>query len=261
MKSTADSAHEAAIQAEAEAVARLPKMQPGDLIEAVTASDDPMTIRVRIDREPWQTPGHFGTVLCDTRASVVVKTDSIRVIDAMPPAPPAAANDVLAANFAPARHCEVLRDDVSYAMQWGTADGMSSSPVAIPDVHTRDEADAYVASVQTIADPGIRVRVVEVRLTHTAFPTPTTKSVDVDHGPAAAGTLRSGCRVDLHGAERLVWKVEYFHAGNYLRVHTVPPVGEHPGYFTFTLSPGDTVELISRGPAVDVAGEPVDTTR
>jgi hypothetical protein len=264
-------------QQEAEAVARLPKIKPGDLIEAEVVSSVPRTIQFRVDREPWQNTGHFGTVLCNAESAVVVKTDSIRIVDETPTAPAPiseafqrnidAANDVLAGvdfgeDEPPAPAPERLRDDVSYAIQWRTNDGKSSAYAPIPDVQTPEEAHAYVASVQDIVDPGIEVRVVEIRLTHTVLPRPTlAELVDVDHGPVAARTLRSGCRIDLHGAERLVWKVEYHHAGNYLRVCTVPPAGEHPGYFTFTLTPGDRVELITRGPAVDVTGRPVDEER
>jgi hypothetical protein len=151
---------------------------------------------------------------------------------------------------------------VSYGIQWRTAGGDWKGHVTSAALHSTAEADDYIADAQALAEPGIELRAVEIRLTHTALPAPAAaKPSDVDHGPVAARTLRSGCRIDLHGAERLVWKVEYFHAGHYLRVHTVPPVGEHPGYFTFTLTPGDTVELISRGPAVDVTGQPTDTPR
>ncbi|MFD0393380.1 hypothetical protein ACFQ3Z_16235 [Streptomyces nogalater] len=77
--------------------------------------------------------------------------------------------------------------------------------------------------MQALAQPGVEVRAVEIRLTHTALPMPGEgKQSDVDHGPVEARTLRSGCLVDWYGAERLVWKVEYRHAGNYLRIHTVP---------------------------------------
>ncbi|MFG3287293.1 hypothetical protein ACGF3G_00525 [Streptomyces sp. NPDC048179] len=156
---------------------------------------------------------------------------------------------------------ERLRDDRSYAIQWGTDDGQWHGSI-VSSAITGDEIGAYVADVQALANPGVTVRAVEIRLTHTVLPAASAAvPSDVDHGPVTAHTVRSGCRVDLYGAERLVYRVEYLHAGNYLRLHTVPPAGEHPGYFTFTKSPSDLVELISRGPAVDVTGRPVDDAR
>ncbi|MFD4475879.1 hypothetical protein ACFWPU_07160 [Streptomyces sp. NPDC058471] len=62
----------------------------------------------------------------------------------------------------------------------------------------------------------------------------------------------------MFDTDRLIYRFEYLHAGNYLRLYTVPPAGEDPGYFVFTKSPHDLVELISRGPAVDITGKPVD---
>ncbi|MDX3020096.1 hypothetical protein [Streptomyces acidiscabies] len=152
---------------------------------------------------------------------------------------------------------ERLRDDRSYAIQWGTDDGQWHGSIVSSAMSGRDEVDAYVADVQALAAPGVTVRAVEIRLTHTVLPAHTTaKPADVDHGPVAARTLRSGCRINLFDTDRLIYRVEYLHAGNYLRLHTVPPTGEHPGYFVFTKSPHDLVELISRGPAVDITGEP-----
>jgi hypothetical protein len=168
----------------------------------------------------------------------------------------------LGPDFIHDRHRELLHESVSYGIQWRPAGSDWTGHVTSSALHSTAEADDYIADMQALAGPGLEVRAVEIRLTHTALPAPAAaQPSDVDHGPVAARTLRSGCRIDLHGAERLVWKVEYMHAGNYLRVHTVPPVGEHPDYFTFTLMPHDRTELVSRGPAVDVAGEPVDTTR
>ncbi|MFC4506613.1 MULTISPECIES: hypothetical protein [Streptomyces] len=264
-------------QQEADAVARLPKIQAGDVVEAEAASPVPDTIRVRVTGEPQHNPVHFGTVLSTAEGTIVVKTDSVIVADGTPAslAPMseaferniAAANDVLAGidfgedePLAPAP--ERLRDDVSYAIQWRKDGGKWHGDVTTSALHGRDEADAYVADVQALAEPGVEVRAVEHRLTHTVLPMPgEAKPSDVDHGPIDARTLRSGCRVDLYGAERLIWKVEYLHAGNYLRFHTVPPAGEHPSYFVFTKSPGEQVELISRDPAVDVTGRPVVDAR
>jgi hypothetical protein len=160
------------------------------------------------------------------------------------------------------RHREVLRDDVSYVIRWRMAGGDWKGHATSALLNTADDVAGYITDMQALAEPGFELRAVEIRLTHTMLPTSATaKRTNVDHGPVAAHTLRSGARIDLHGATRMVWKVEYLHAGNYLRVHTVPPAGEHPGYFVFTKSPGDVVELVSRGPAVDVTGQPVDTTR
>ncbi|MFK0154191.1 hypothetical protein ACIQVK_19225 [Streptomyces sp. NPDC090493] len=153
---------------------------------------------------------------------------------------------------------ERLRDDRSYAIQWGTDDGKWHGSIVSSAMSGRDEVDTYVADVQALADPGVTVRAVEIRLTHTVLPAPgAAQPADVDHGPVAARTLRSGCRVNLFDTERLIYRVEYRHAGNYLQLHTVPPAGEHPGYFVFTKSPHNLVELISRGPAVDITGKPV----
>ncbi|MEJ8654741.1 hypothetical protein WKI65_43585 [Streptomyces sp. MS1.AVA.3] len=273
----AETMEDVAVQLEAEAVARLPKIKAGDLIEAETVSTMPRTVYVHVDREPWQNEGHFGTVLCDPKGAVVVKTDSIRIVDVTPAAPTptsedlvqnaAASNDPLnradsGRDERPTPSPERLRDTVSYAIQWRKDGGKWHGIVTTSALHDQDEVDAYVADVQALAAPGVEVRAVEIRLTHTALPMPgeAKQAVD-DHGPVDARTLRSGCRVDLYGAERLVWKLEYLHAGNCLRIHTVPPVGEHPGYFTFTKSPGEQVELLSRGPAVDVTGRTVDDTR
>ncbi|MFD4574265.1 hypothetical protein ACFWNK_19885 [Streptomyces sp. NPDC058417] len=61
----------------------------------------------------------------------------------------------------------------------------------------------------------------EIRLTHTVLPAHTTaKPADVGHGPVAARTLRSGCRISLFDTDRLIHRVEYLHADNYLRLHT-----------------------------------------
>ncbi|MEU9267200.1 hypothetical protein AB0E04_17360 [Streptomyces sp. NPDC048251] len=154
---------------------------------------------------------------------------------------------------------ECLRDDRSYAIQWGTDDGQWHGSIVSSAMSGRDEVDAYVADVQDLAAPGVTVRAVEIRLTHTVLPAHTAaKLAGVDHGPVAARTLRSGCRINLFDTDRLIYRVEYLHAGNYLRLHTVPPAGEYPGCFVFTKSPHDLVELISRGPAVDITGKPVD---
>ncbi|MFD0032496.1 hypothetical protein ACFVJK_30365 [Streptomyces sp. NPDC127172] len=272
------------------------QIKPGDLVEAVTFCANPRTIRVRVTRAP-DPEVTSGTLLVGGAYAHFVKTDTIRVIDETPaedvdqhdPADDEAplarwavaigtderewigfhdhdralrcANEYgLGPKFIHDRHREVLRDDVSYAMQWRTANGKASSQSPLPNVTTRDEADAYVAGVQHLVEPGIDVRVVEIRVTHTALPAPAAPPAFAEHGPVAAGTLRSGCRVDIHGAVRLVWKVEYRHVGGYLRLHTVPPGRESAEYYVFTF-PGDTVELISRGPAVDVAGRPVDDAR
>lgn len=179
----------------------------------------------------------------------------------------AAANAVLAGidfgeHEPPAPAPERLHEDVSYAIAWRKVGGKWHDHVTTSAIHDRDAADTYIADLQALADPGIELRAVEIRLTHTALPAPgEAKPSDVDGGPVDARTLHSGYRVDLHGAERLIWKVDYHHAGNYLQVHTVPPAGENPAYFHLTLSPGQKVELISRGPAVDVTGRPVDSTR
>ncbi|MEU0030684.1 hypothetical protein [Streptomyces sp. NPDC006335] len=159
----------------------------------------------------------------------------------------------------PAGLPERLRDDRSYAIQWGTDDGQWHGSIVSSAISSPDEAGAYVADVQALAAPGVTVRAVEIRLTHTVLPAPSTaKPVDADHGPVAARTLHSGCSINLFDTDRLIYRVEYLHAGNYLRLHTVPPAGEHSGYFVFTKSPHDLVELISRGPAVDITGKPVD---
>jgi hypothetical protein len=285
------------VQMETEAGARPPKIKPGDLVEAVTFCANPRTIRVRITRAPEPEEANTsGTVLVGAQYAHFVKTDTIRIVDETPAEDSHEATDDeaplarwavaigtddrewigfhdydralrcateygLGPKFIHDRHREVLRDDVSYAMQWRTANGKSSSQSPLPNITTRDEADAYVAGVQYLVEPGIDVRVVEIRVTHTALPAPAAPPAVAEHGPVTASTLRSGCRVDMHGAARLIWKVEYRHAGNYLRLHTVPPGRESAEYYTFTTSPGETVELISRGPAVDVTGRPVDTTR
>ncbi|MFB6881404.1 hypothetical protein ACFCY8_11265 [Streptomyces noursei] len=251
------------------------QVKVGDLIEAKTATRnaEPSTVRVRVDREPWLI-NRDSAAISDGAGLNSVFTDTIRVIDETLAAPApmseaferniAAANSVLAdVDFGedepPAPALQILRDDVVYGIQWRKDDGKWKGHVTTAVPSSRAEVDAYVADVQALAAPGIEVRAVEHRVTHTALPMPgEAKSSDADHGPVDARTLRSGCRVDLYGAERLIWKAEYLHAGNYLRIHTVPPAGEDPSYFGFTMTPTEQVELISRGPAVDVTGDPVD---
>jgi hypothetical protein len=78
--------------------------------------------------------------------------------------------------------------------------------------------------------------------------------------PAEAHELYSGCRITLHGTERLVWRVEYRPRSQMLKIHTVPPKGENPDYYAYSLTPSQSVELISTGPAVDAFGHPATTT-
>jgi hypothetical protein len=239
---------EISAQLEAEAVARLPKIKAGDLVEAETVSDVPGTIRVRVTGGPQHTPGQFGTVLPDVWGPVTVKTDSVRVVDETPAVP------------APAR--ELLHEEISYGIQYREGDGPWKSYIATSAICDEAEADDYIADLQALADPGTELRAVEVRTTRTALPRPDApKPSDVESGPVAARKIRSGDRVYHLGGVRLVWKVVYQRDSHSLRVHTVPPAGESAAYYAFTFTPSEMTELVSRGPAVDVAGRPVDTTR
>lgn len=124
-----------------------------------------------------------------------------------------------------------------------------------------DEVRDLVADLEELAEPGVEFQAVEVHRIDTVLPRQASpKPLDVDHGPVKARKLRTGDRVDLYGDVRLVRRVEHRSFDNSLLIRTVPPYGESPDYFSFTKSPNETIELVSRGPALDVTGRPVDTT-
>lgn len=289
---------ETAVQIEAEAVARLPKITAGDLVEAETVSTMPRAIRVRVDREPWQNSGKFGTVLCDAKGAVVVKTASIRVIDETPAGEDEPIVDEPLARWAVAigpderlwigfherdraircaagyglgddairdRHAtqpELLHEEINYGIQYRVGNGPWRSHITTSAIRDEAEADDYIGDLQALAGPDTELRAVEVRTTHTALPQPgEPKPCDIERGPMAARKIRAGDRVYHGGLVRLVWKVEYQRTTHSLRVHTVPPAEENAAYFAFTFTPSEMTDLVSRGPAVDVTGRPVDTTR
>jgi hypothetical protein len=157
---------------------------------------------------------------------------------------------------------ELLHEEISYGIEYRAGNGPWTSHITISAIRDEADADDYIADLQALADPDTELRAVEVRTTHTALPQPgEPKPSDIEHGPLEARKLRSGDRIDHCGRVRLVWKVEYQRNTHSLRVHTVPPAGEDAEYYTSTFTPREMTELVSRGPAVDVTGRPVDDAR
>jgi hypothetical protein len=158
----------------------------------------------------------------------------------------------------PASVGELLIDDTTYGLVYRQGEGdwqHLRTPAVIRD---EDEAADIIADLEALSvSTGVEYRMVKVRHTATILSPTIPAPADVEPGPVAARKLRSGDRVILRGAERLVWKAVYQRVGHSLRIHTVPPAGQNPDYYGFTLIPGEVVELVERGPAVDVNGQPL----
>lgn len=239
---------EVTAQPAAEVAVRLPEIKAGDLVEAETASSLPSTIRVRVDRTPWLIGERRNTVLSDGKGVVAVKTDTVHVVDET-------RQDAYAA-VAPTRRR--LTDSVLYAFECRQGDDDWRHLLDAPEINSEDEAQEAIEDLAAITEDGWEYRVVEVRRTLTALGHRTAPPVtDVKRGLVAARKLRSGDRVFYRHAVRTLWKVEFRPIGGWLVIHTVPPVGEDPLYFTYTLSPSQTVGLLSRGPAVGPDGQPL----
>lgn len=205
------------------------------------------------------------------------QSDSIRITDQTPEAvapmsatfeaDTAAANAVLAGvdhgQDEPAAPARALRsENIAYAVEHRVGDGPWKNLFTSAAIRDKDEVRDLIADLEELTtEPGVEYQVVELRHTETVLPRQDAPQAPADagDGPVKARKLRSGDRVDLYGEVRLVWKVAHHRFGNSLRIHTVPPQGENPDYFMFTQGPDQTVELISRGPAVTVTGQPPTT--
>ncbi|MFM9452469.1 hypothetical protein [Streptomyces europaeiscabiei] len=161
-------------------------------------------------------------------------------------------------NALPASVGERLIDDTTYGLVYREGEGDWHHLRTPAVIRNKDEATDIIADLEALSiSTGVEYRMIEIRHTATVLPPTIPAPADVEPGPVAAQKLRSGDRVILRGTERLVWKTVYRRVGHCLRIHTVPPDGQNPDYYAFTLTPGEDVELIERGPAVDVNGQPL----
>lgn len=156
---------------------------------------------------------------------------------------------------------ELVSQETEYAIQFRQDGGPWHRHITASAIRDEAEARDYIADLKALAQPGFDFRAVERLVTHTALSQGITATpADIEPGPVPARKLRSGSLINWRGWDRLVWSVEYNHNSHAVRVFTVPPNDLNPHLFAYTLSPGELVELVAQGPAVDLTGQPVDAT-